>query len=160
MLVRAPKDSGLHNHHVLYCFVCSCWWHSCQNGWNIRHGWNNGQVWSGAENGLALHWGHSEEGVCHTFWWAIVYSMLGALAMPGHCMLLNSGKKNRTRAAVALLEKPFARELNHWLPRFIVEAWYEARKLYPPSSLCNLSVALAGLHRYSKGCNHNCPSFM
>ena len=57
--------------------------------------------------------------------------MLGALAMPGHCMLLNSGKKNRTRAAVASLEKPSARELNHWLPRFIVEARYEDRKLYP-----------------------------
>ena len=56
-----------------------------------------------------------------------------------------------------LLEKPTADSLNRWLLCFVVEARHEDRKPYPPSSISNL---LAGLYRYSKECNRDCPNFM
>ena len=56
-----------------------------------------------------------------------------------------------------LLEKPTADSLNCWLLRFVVEARRENGKPYPPSSISDL---LAGLYRYNKECNHDCPNFM
>lgn len=61
------------------------------------------------------------------------------------------------KCPVDLLEKPSAEALNRWLPRFVVEARREDGNPYPPSTISNL---LAGLYRYSKDCDRNCPNFM
>ena len=56
-----------------------------------------------------------------------------------------------------LLEKPSTEALNHWLPQFIAEARRSDGDPYPPSTLSNI---LAGLYRFAKDCNQNCPKFM
>ena len=56
-----------------------------------------------------------------------------------------------------LLECPEAEALNYWLARFIVEARRADGHCYPASSLNNI---LAGLYRYSKDHNRECPNFM
>ena len=56
-----------------------------------------------------------------------------------------------------LLEKPSAEALNHWLPQFIAEARRSDGGPYQPSMLSNI---LAGLYRFAKDCDRNCPNFM
>ena len=66
-------------------------------------------------------------------------------------------EKSSKESPSDLLEKSIADSLNSCLPCFVVKTRREDGKLYPPSSISNL---LAGLYRYIKECNRDCPNFM
>ena len=48
-------------------------------------------------------------------------------------------------------------QLNYWLSRFVVEVQCVDQQLYPPTSIANI---LAGLYRYTKALDPQCPNFV
>ena len=68
----------------------------------------------------------------------------------------NALSKNVEKCPTTLLESPDPVKLNYWLSYFIVEARQEDGKPYPATSLYQL---LAGLLRYARSKNKECPNF-
>ena len=64
---------------------------------------------------------------------------------------------NVEKCPTNLLEKAGPVNLNHWLSYFVVEARREDSKPYPATTLYQL---LAGLLRYARSKNKECPNFL